>query len=156
MRQLGRVLALLAVMLAAGCTPFSTESVTELPDFDRVYYVLFQDDPGLASDRIFMKALEIGKVIGLKPTQQGVKVAKISIDAKYADLMRDNVVFMVEDGRLEYEPVGDNGAPLGEGGKILGFSSRTGFYWFKAQNSVRGMSRAAMEKAEELYNRSLE
>jgi hypothetical protein len=153
---MGLAFALWAVALAAGCAPFSTESVTELPDFDRVYYVIFQENPGLENDDIFVKTLRIGKVIGQKATGEGVDVAKISIDAKYADLMRDNVVFTVEDGHLEYETVGGNGAPLGEGAKILGFPSRTGFYWFKAQNSVRSVSRAAMEKAEELYDRSLE
>lgn len=156
MRRLGLVVALWAATLASGCTTFSTDSVTELPDFDRVYYVIFQEKTGLENDDIYVKTLRIGKVIGEKQAANGLRVAKISIDAKYAELMQDNVVFTVVDGHLEYETVGGQGAQLGEGAKMLGFPNRTGFYWFKAQNSFRSVSRAAMEKAEELYGRSLE
>lgn len=149
--------AMLSVLLLlAGCTSFSTESIRELPDFDRVYYVVFEEKPRLKSDAIFMKTLRIGKVIGLKPAGEGMYVAKISIDAKYKDLMRDNVAFIIDDGQLQYETVGDESGPLGEGGKLLGFSGRTRFTLFKTQNRFRGMSRTLMDKAEELYKRSLE
>ncbi|MFP4031996.1 MAG: hypothetical protein ACLFRG_01185 [Desulfococcaceae bacterium] len=143
-------------LLLAGCTSFSTESVRELPDFDRVYYVIFEEKPRLRNDAIFMKTLRIGKVIGLKPAGQGMHVAKISIDARYKDLMRDNVAFVVDDDRLQYETLGDEGGPLGEGSKLLGFPGRTRFTLFKTQNRFRGMSRSVMDKAEELYKRSLE
>jgi hypothetical protein len=151
-----RMFPLLLVLLLAGCTSFSTESVKELPDFDRVYYVIFEEKPRLKNDDIFMKTLRIGKVIGLKPAGEGMYVAKISIDAKYKDLMRDNVAFIIDDGQLQYETVGDESGPLGEGAKLLGFSGRARFTLFKTRDRFRGMSRSIMDKAEELYDRSLE
>lgn len=155
MKRTAWTVALWIAALVSGCANFSAESVVELPDFDRVYYVIFQENPGLKNDGIFLESMKIGKVIGHKPVDEGLSVAKISIDSKYAELMRDNVVFVVADGGLEYETVGDPATRLGEGAKVLGFSSRTGLYWFRTRNRFRSLSRAAMEKAEALYERSL-
>ncbi len=140
------------VFIAAGCATQSPMN-TPLPEFDKVFYVMFEDNPELASNDIYLKGMKIGDIISQKSAGEDVHVAKISIDPKYDDLMKDNVIFMVDDGRLEYDTVDEEGQDLNEGAKILGFTGKTSLYWFRTKNKVRNVSNAAVEKAEELYNR---
>ena len=133
----------------------SPDRIDQIPEFDKVYYVVFENNPKLNSDDIYLKGLNIGEVISQKEGPDDLQVMKISIHEKYNELMMDNVAFLVSDGRLEYETISDEGAPLDEGAKLLGFHGRTGLYWFKTKSTVKNASQAAMEKAEELYYKTV-
>ena len=143
------------LLLPAGCATMSPDRIDQIPEFDKVYYVVFENNPKLNSDDIYLKGLNIGEVISQKEGPDDLQVMKISIHEKYNELMMDNVAFLVSDGRLEYETISDEGAPLDEGAKLLGFHGRTGLYWFKTKSTVKNASQAAMEKAEELYYKTV-
>ncbi len=143
------------LLLPAGCATMSPDQVDRLPEFDKVYYVVFEDKPKLDSEDIYLKGLKIGEIISQKDGPDDLQVMKISIHEKYDELMMDNVAFLVSDGRLEYETLADEGEPLNEGAKLLGFHGRTGLYWFKTKSTVKNASQAAMEKAEELYYKTV-
>ncbi|MFP4347441.1 MAG: hypothetical protein ACOCWY_00075 [Thermodesulfobacteriota bacterium] len=143
------------LLLPAGCATISPDRIDRLPEFDKVYYVVFEDEPKLDTEDIYLKGMKIGNIISQKEGPDDLHVMKISIQAKYEELMMDNVAFLVSDGRLEYETVADEGDPLDEGAKLLGFHGRTGLYWFKTKSTVKSASKAAMEKAEELYYKTV-
>ncbi len=137
----------LALLLLA-CTEEQKPVIAECFDF----YVLFEEKPELESDRVYSKEFEIGRVISRTLNEENLVAVKVRVPEEHREMIRDNGVFYISDGRLTYDTLSGTGTPLEEGGKLLGFSSKTALLWFKTKNKVRSMSREAMEKAEELYD----
>lgn len=139
----------------AGCAILSPDKIDRLPEFDKVFYVIFEDEPKIDGKDIYLKGLKIGDISSQKEGPDDLYVLKITIFEKYDELMKDNVAFLATGGKLEYETIADTGEPLAEGAKLLGFHGRTGLYWFKTKSTVQSASQAAMEKAEELYYKTV-
>ncbi|MCP4107976.1 MAG: hypothetical protein GY749_20935 [Desulfobacteraceae bacterium] len=150
------VLVLVLVAIAVGCSTLTMDTVKDVSvDVDKVYNVIFEKKPPMVKEGIFSKDIEIGKVLSQQLAADNMAIAKISVKKEYASLMKSNVVFYVKDGRLEYEKIGEQGELLSEGAKILGFPGKTSLTWFKTKNKVKNLSNAAVDKAEELYNKAV-
>ncbi len=125
---------------------------------DKTYYVIFEDRPVILNEKVFSKGFEIGKIESqkLKQADNGsiVIILEISVEKEYENLMKDNVVFYVDNGKLIYDTIGDTGEPLSRKSKILGFKGKTTWYIFKAKNKLKNLSEITVKKAEELYNKS--
>jgi len=125
---------------------------------DKTYYVVFEERPVILNEKVFSKGSEIGKIESqeLKQTDKGnlMVMLEISVEKEYENLMKDNAVFYVDNGKLIYETVGETGKSLPGKSKILGFKGKTAFYIFKAKNKLKNLSETAVQKAEELYNNS--
>jgi len=125
---------------------------------DKTYYVVFEDRPVILNEKVFSEGFEIGKIESqkLKQADNGsmMIILEISIEKEYENLMKDNVVFYVDNGKLVYDTIGDTGEPLSRKSKILGFKGKTAWYIFKAKNKLKNLSEITVKKAEELYNKA--
>jgi ribosomal protein S28E/S33 len=147
--------ALILSIVAAGCSSLSMDTVKNLPISDhKLYNVIFEDKPTITAKEVYAGTTEIGKVLDETAASGNLTVVKISVQNEHEHFMRSNVVFYVSEGRLELDTVGDIGEALSEGAKILGFTGKTGLYWFKTKSKVKSLSDSAKSKAEELYNRA--
>ncbi len=142
-------------LAAAGCSSLSMDTVKDIPVIDhKIYNVIFEDKPTITAKEVYAGTVEIGKVLSETAASDNLTVIKISVQNEHEHFMKSNVVFYVSEGRLELDSVGDIGEPLSEGAKLLGFTGKTGLYWFKTKTAVKNFSGAAKNKAEELYNRA--
>jgi ribosomal protein S28E/S33 len=147
--------ALILSIVAAGCSSLSMDTVKNIPIIDhKIYNVIFEDKPTITAKEVYAGTTEIGKVLDETAASGNLTVVKISVQNEHEHFMRSNVVFYVSEGRLELDTVGDIGEALSEGAKILGFTGKTGLYWFKTKSKVKSLSDSAKSKAEELYNRA--
>lgn len=144
---------LLSITMILGCSTLSLENVKDIPVFTKTYYVVFEDKPNVTNEGVYANDFEIGKIASQKPGSEEMVIITISVQNEHNHLMKDNVVFYVANGRLEYDTVGDTGTPLSEGAKMLGFSGKTALYFFKTKYTIKNISNTAVDKAEELYNR---
>lgn len=144
---------LISISLICSCASLTMDNVKAIPVFQKTYYVVFEDKPEIADEGVYASEFKIGKVSSQEPGPEGMVIAKIAVQNEHADLIRDNVVFYISEGKMTLETVGENGKPLEEGAKILGFTGRASLTWFKTKNAVSNISNAAFNKAEKLYNR---
>ncbi|MDM8525619.1 hypothetical protein QUF80_19795 [Desulfococcaceae bacterium HSG8] len=154
MKRFFFVAALILITLTTGCS-MSLEDVKNVPVFTKTYYVVFEDKPEIVNEGVFANNFEIGRISSQKPGSEDMVIVTMSVQNENNHLMTDNVIFYVSDGRLTYDTVGDSGNPLQEGAKILGFTGKTGLYWFKTKNKIKNISGAAIDKAQELYDRAV-
>lgn len=144
--------ALFFLSLVAGCSNMKVDALKELAVLSTVYNVVFEDKPALDSDKVYARGFEIGSILSQELADNGRVVIKISVDNEHKKLMTENAVFYADEGRLEYDTVGESGKNLQEGAKILGFTGKTGLYWFKTKNKFNDLSGAALQQAQELYD----
>jgi len=149
-----KLLILGIAALLHGCA--STSSTTMLDDVttDKVYNVVFEGSPDLSGKRVLASELEIGEVLTSSQKNGGVTVAKISIQSEYDDLMNSNTVFVASDGMLVHEALGDEGEPLNEGDKVLGFTSTTKLVWHKTKMKVQDATNYTKQMAQDLYKKA--
>lgn len=155
MKRFILIMALVSLTMVLACSSLTMENVKDIALLNKMYYVIFEEKPELATQEVYASGLEIGKISSQKPSADGMVVAKISVENEHADLIRENVVFYVSEGKLTLDTVGENGNPLSEGAKILGFTGKTSLVWFKTKNKVKNISNAAVNKAQELYDRAV-
>jgi len=151
MKKIFGIIVLIALTMAVGCASLTPDVVKEII-LDKTYNIVFEDKPDILKNEVYANGIEIGKVVDKTLASNNMVVVKISVKNEYDALMKDNVVFFVSDGRLEYDKVGEEGKPLAEGAKILGFTGKTSLYIFKTKSKVKNLAGDAMNKAEELYN----
>lgn len=146
------VLCLFALITLSGCGSKNVQE-TAIPQ-DKVYNVVFEGDPEITDKRVFSSSdFEIGEVLQETSNNSDLTLVKISIKEVHTPLIRSNLVFVATDGHLKAETVGEKGEALSEGGQLLGFTGKTKLLWFKAKSKVTGFSKAAKNKASELYNK---
>ncbi len=153
MKRFVLVLAFFPVMVMMACSPLTMENVRDIPVFQKMFYVVFEKKPEITDKGVYASDFEIGSISSQNPGPDNMVIAKIFVQNEHADLIRDNVVFYVSEGKLMLETVGESGTPLKEGDKLLGFKGKTSLYWFKTKNKVKNASNAAVNKARELYNK---
>jgi len=153
MKKIFGIAVLISLTMAVGCATLTPDVVKEII-LDKTYNIVFEDKPDILKNEVYANGIEIGKVVDKTLASNNMVVVKISVKSEYNDLMKDNVVFFVSDGRLEYDKVGEEGKPLAEGAKILGFTGKPSLYIFKTKSKVKNLAGDAMNKAEELYNKA--
>jgi len=143
---LAAVLFILPVL--AGC-----ERLAELFSPSPVYEVVFDKDPQLALGEVRAKGVVIGEIAGKELAGEpagSLVLVKIRIDGKYKDMMRQNVVFVSQNGALEYQNAGAAGAPLESGARVLGFANQGDFFAFQAKSLLMDWSGALMDELRRL------
>ncbi len=153
MKKLLVLSGLLVLLSLTGCATMSPDDIKNIPVFDKIYYVIFEGTPTISDPDIrYGETLTIGRVLDQKPGGNNLLVARISIPPAYTDIIKKSTVFYANDGKLYYDTVGESSEVLPEGGKILGFTGKTGLYWFKTKNKLKTTSDTVINKAQELYN----
>ncbi len=146
------LISLFAIIMLGGCAGKNDINSMAIPE-DKIYNVIFEGDPKITDQRVMSSGLQIGDILLETPSGSGLTVTKISVQEEHTPLIRSNTVFVVKDGYLNYDTVGNTGEPLFEGGRLLGFTGKAKLLWFKTKAKVSGMSQAAKSKAAELYNK---
>jgi hypothetical protein len=153
MKRIFGIVVWIALAMTMGCASLTPDVVQDMV-LDKTYNVIFEDKPDILKNEVYANNVEIGKIVDKTLSSNNMVVVRISVKNEFDDLMTNNVVFYVSDGRLEYDTVGEAGKPLAEGAKILGFGGKPSLYLFKTKTKLIDISGAAVNKAEELYKRA--
>lgn len=143
---------LIALLTLSGCASNNVKE-TAIPQ-DKIYNVIFEGDPEITDKRVLSAGVQIGDVLVETPSSSDLTVVKISIKEAYTPQIRSNTVFVVENGYLKTDKVGETAEPVSEGARLLGFTGKTKLLWFKTKAKISGISKAAKNKAAELYNKA--
>ena len=144
MKRFWLVFVLIGFMLT-GCSQISSQK--------DVYYVVFENHPNIYNTGVYLKGHEIGEILDQKAIPGGTKIT-VSIRDEYKDLMKDNVVFFLDFGKLNYKTIANFGQDIEPGASILGFHSKMAVYWFKTRTLLTQSSAAAARKANQLARNS--
>lgn len=146
MKLINCLLTLILISLAmTGCNLNSNTNT---------YDVMFEKQPLLIDDGVYVKGNRIGTVVSTETAAAPVGRLAISIDSPYRELMRTNTVFYVSSGRLNLATLGGYGEPLDKETKVLGFKSKGSLAWFKARYLLKNQAAAASKKAAKLHQRA--
>lgn len=147
------LLTVFAIVTLGGC---ATKEVNEvaIPQ-DKIYNVIFDGNPKITDKRLMSSGIHLGDVLLQSPSRSDLTVVKVSVMEEHTPLIRSNTVFVVSDGYLKYDTVGEIGELVPEGGRLLGFTGKTKLLWFKTKAKIKGMSQAAKSQAALLYNKAM-
>lgn len=145
------LMSLFTFLTLSGCGSKNVKEVA-IPQ-DKIYNVVFEGDPEITDKRVMSSGVLIGDVLTETQSDSDLTLVKISIKEKHDALIHSNTVLVATDGFLNTDTVGETGVPLSEGERILGFTGKTKLLWFKTKAKVTGLSKAAKNKAAELYNK---
>lgn len=143
MKRFGLLIILGIIITTSGCS--SKES--------NVFYVMFKDKPGITTTGVYLNGDEIGKIVSQKSGFNNICEAEISINGQQMEKLKDNIVFCVSKGRLEYRTIQGGGALLPKEVPILGFHSDLSLSWFKVKNTLENLSMEASKSARELHDK---
>ncbi len=141
MRRFFGVLLVLGLMIS-GCS--------QSPAKKDVYYVVFDGTPVIYDENVYCFGKKIGTILNKERLSGNTMKLTVSIDDAYKNMMKDNVVFFEDFGRLFYDVVDNFGRPLSPGANILGFDSKISLAWFKARTLLTRSSFAASKRANQL------
>ena len=79
-----------------GCSQVSTQK--------DVYHVMFESRPNIYDTGVYLNGREIGEILEKESISGGSRLT-ISIRDEYEGLMKDNVVFFLDFGRLSYNTI---------------------------------------------------
>ncbi len=144
-------IGLFALLIISGCASKSAKEAV-IPQ-DKIYNVIFEGDPEITDKRIISSGIQIGDVLTETPNGSDLTIVKISVKEAYTPQIRSNTVFVVENGYLKTDKVGESAEAAQEGDRLLGFTGKTKLLWFKTKAKISGLSKAAKNKAAELYNK---
>ncbi len=144
-------IGLIAFLFLSGCASKNVKEAS-IPQ-DKIYNVVFEGVPEITDKRVLSSGTQIGDVLLETPSGDELTVVKISIKEAYTPQIRSNTVFVVEKGYLKTDTIGETGEPVAEGDRLLGFTGKTKLLWFKTKAKISGLSKAAKNKAAELYNK---
>jgi hypothetical protein len=147
------LITIFAIVTLGGC---ATKNVNEvaIPQ-DKIYNVIFEGNPEITDKRLMSSGVQLGDVLTQTRSSSDLTVVKISVKEEHTPRIRSNTVFVVSDGYLKYDTVGEIGEPVPEGGRLLGFTGKTKLLWFKTKAKVKGLSQAAKSQAALLYNQAM-
>jgi len=141
MNKKGLLAIFCIIILASGCSQKNSN----------VFYVMFKKRPVLSSNSVYLNNLEIGKILSQKYGFNNIVEIKITIDHAHIKKMRENTVFFVSNGRLEYDTLKGTGDVLANEAFVLGFHSKGSQSWFKLKNTFKNLSIEASKNANELH-----
>ena len=145
------LITLFAIVTLGGCATNDINDANIAQD--RIYNVIFEGNPKITDQRLMSSGALIGEILLQTPSSSDLTVVKVSVKEEHIPLIRSNTVFVVLDGYLKHDTVGKTGEPVPEGGRLLGFTSKTKLLWFKTKAKVKGLSQAAKNQAALLYNK---
>ncbi|MBW1841373.1 MAG: hypothetical protein JRI75_06225 [Deltaproteobacteria bacterium] len=143
MKQYGFSVIICIFIMLCGCS--SKES--------NVFYVMFKGKPEITNSAVFFNGAEMGKIVSQKSGFGNICEVNITINSEHLKNMKDNVVFCVSNGRLEYHPFTGGGALLAKEAPVPGFSSNLSLSWFKAKNTLNNLPMEASKTARELHEK---
>lgn len=146
MKRIWAVEMLLMLLAMAGC---------QMSTAKKVYYVMFEKTPKIFDTQVYAMGVVIGDIAAQEAGASNVYRVTVSIRPEHTEKMQDNLVAFVKNGHLEFAPIGVVGNALPYESKILGFRSKVALMAFKFSNSSAMLPRAAAEKANQLYEKSL-
>jgi hypothetical protein len=141
MRRSVLLTILLVMTLLTGCQ----ESKGNL------FFIMFESPPNLFEKGLYADGVKVGEIVDAATTVNGVTRLAVVLNGDYRELMKDSTAFFVSGGRLTQVALAGYGNPVEPGAKLMGFNSRLGINWFKAKNLMTPTSRAAADRAEELF-----
>ena len=147
------LVTLFAIVALAGCATNEVNKVA-IPQ-DKIYNVIFEGTPEIADKRLMSSGVYLGDVLTQTQSSSDLTVVKVSVKEEHTPLIRSNTVFVVSEGYLKYDTIGEVGEPVPEGGRLLGFTGKTKLLWFKTKAKVKGLSQAAKSQAALLYNKAM-
>lgn len=147
MKRIWATAMLMVLMTAAGCQTGTTK---------KVYYVMFDKTPKMFDTQVYAMGEVIGDIVSQEVGANNVYRVTVSIRAEHAEKIQDNLVAFVKNGHLEFYQIGIIGNPLPYESKMLGFRSKVALMGFKFSHSSALLSQAAAEKANRLYETSLQ
>lgn len=147
------LIGLFTLLSLAGCAAKKDLRQVSIPQ-DKIYSVIFEGQPNIADKKLMSANVQIGDVLQQTPNGTDLTVVKVSVQEDYTPTIQANTVFVVSDGHLTYDTVGEGSEALPEGGRILGFTSKAKLIWFKTKSKMTGLSQATKEKAEQLYKQA--
>ena len=118
------------------------------------YDVMFEKQPLLIDDGVYLRGNRIGTVVSNAKDTAPIGKLSIAIDGPYQELMRTNVAFYIDAGRLNLASFGGHGEPLDKETRLLGFKTKASLAWFKTRYLLKNRATAAAKKAEKLYQRT--
>jgi hypothetical protein len=141
---LGLVATVCSVMMLVGCT---------MPEGKNVFYVMFADKPSVIDNTVYFRGNEMGKILSRKSGFDNIVEMKISILKEHRPKMKNNVVFLISKGRLEYDTFNGAGELISDGTALLGFNSKAALNWFKVKNVLGNLTLEASQKATTLFEK---
>ncbi|MCP4690174.1 MAG: hypothetical protein GY859_19130 [Desulfobacterales bacterium] len=112
-----------------------------------VYYVMFEDNPLLISDKVYSGGEEIGKIESRVIGFDNITEVTISLQSAHEEKIGENAVFYISAGRLEHDMMSPAGLPLDPGSAVPGFSSNLSLKWGRVKGAF---SRTNAKKRAEL------
>ncbi len=127
------LVTVIAALTLLGCGRESAIK-TDGTQADTLYYVTFEGNPSIIADEQLMRGdLELGRVLSVTAPDLKVTVVQIGIQPGNEIWIRDNVAFYRYNNQLHYAELSEKGKMLKENAKILGFTGKAQFYWFKTK-----------------------
>jgi len=142
MRRSVLISIFLAVLVAAGCQEKK----------DNVFFIMFENTPNLFENGVYADGVVIGEIVEKATAGHGVTRLAIVVNGDGKDLLQDSSAFYVSTGRLTHTTLAGFGNPVEPGAKLIGFNSRMGVGWFRTKNLMTQTSRAAAQRAQELFD----
>ena len=127
--------------LLTGCSQMSAQK--------DVYHVMFEKYPNIYDSGVYLNGRQIGEILEKKNISGKTEIT-IFIQDEYRELMKDNAVFFVDFGRLNFKAISNFGKSLEPGESVLGFNSKLSVLWFKTKSLLTPSSKAAARKAKML------
>lgn len=137
------ILAVCLLLAVTACAPQKTQDA---------YYVMIEGMPNLYDSTIYHKGTDIGQIVSQETGNGHITRLTITIAPEHSSLMSDNSVFFISNGALHYAITANYGDALPMESNILGFSSKTSFYWFKAKTLLGQSKTAANARANQLFD----
>ncbi len=122
------LITIFAFVTLGGCASKDVNEVA-IPQ-DKIYNVIFEGTPEIADKRLMSSGVHLGDVLTQTQSSSDLTLVKVSVKEEHTPLIRSNTVFVVSDGYLKYDTVGEVGEPVPEGGRLLGFTGKTRLLWF--------------------------
>ncbi|MFC1828810.1 hypothetical protein ACFL0O_04275 [Thermodesulfobacteriota bacterium] len=143
MKQYGFPVIICFFIVLCGCSPKESN----------VFYVMFEDKPEITNSTVSFNGAEMGKIVSQKLGFDNICEVSVTINNEHVKNMKDNVVFCVSNGRLEYHTFTGSGALLANEAPVLGFSSNLSLSWFKVKNTLNNLPMEASKNACELHEK---
>ena len=131
----------LVIATVAGCSTPSND----------VYYVMFDNMPNIFDKSVYFNGMEIGEITAQEAGENNIYQVTVTLQGENRNLIKNNVVFYLSAGRLEYATLGNFGEPAPYETKILGFASKGSLVLFKVKTILGQSSLTAAKKANQLY-----
>jgi len=134
---------LLAMLFVAGCQQQAPNG--------NLFFIMFESTPTLFDNAVYANGVNVGEIVEKATSGNGLARLAVVMNGEQRELMKDNAAFYASTGRLTYTTLAGYGNPVEPGAKLMGFSSRLSMGWFKTRNLMNQTSRAASERARELF-----